>query len=455
MDQTQLGIVELDDTCAIVNTITSPIDPSDPEDLAVDKDGTLWVADTGNNQWDRPNIALHEVSLDGATNNVYRFVYPDGAVHDTEALLLGPDGVPIFVTKDPGAPVLYRPTAGLDQALDKDNPLPLEEIGTLAIAQTETSGGPEILGDAVSTLMTGGAVSADGSRVVLRTYTDAYEWAVVDGDIGATLIGDTEPTITPLPDEPQGEAIMYTADGTFVTASEAIIDDATGAVISNAGLWTYEPAALPPPASDDDEAAPAREKSLIDTLGINGILWVIAGVGFIGAIIFAIGLRVILKARKARKALAASEANSASMDDFDNRDGRDDRYDDRRRDEDRYREHGHDDRFLDEDRFSGDRYDDDRYDDRDHSGYRDDRRPRDDRYDDPDYDDRRGNPVPRQYADSDDGLGGGRLFEKPGNQDQRGEPAPGYGPENGGNVYGEPPRRHEDGTGTVYGGGGR
>ncbi len=59
-------------------------------------------------------------------------------------------------------------------------------------------------------MITGAAVSPDRSRVVLRTYAEAYEWDVTDGDVVKAITSGV-PRVTPLPDEPQGEAIAYTA----------------------------------------------------------------------------------------------------------------------------------------------------------------------------------------------------------------------------------------------------
>src|SRR3712207_6972861 len=50
-----------------------------------------------------------------------------------------------------------------------------------------------------------------GGKVVLRTYSDALEWDVSGGDVLAALTG--KPRVTPLPDEPFGEAITYSRDG--------------------------------------------------------------------------------------------------------------------------------------------------------------------------------------------------------------------------------------------------
>ena len=68
--------------------------------------------------------------------------------------------------------------------------------------------------------MTGGAVSADGRVVALRTYTDAWLFAVPDGGGVADALRAT-PVQVPLPGEPQGEAVAFAADGTLLSGSEA------------------------------------------------------------------------------------------------------------------------------------------------------------------------------------------------------------------------------------------
>ena len=49
--------------------------------------------------------------------------------------------------------------------------------------------------------ITGAARSPDGTRVVLRTYADAFECDVTDGDVVAALTSG-KPRVTPLPHEP-------------------------------------------------------------------------------------------------------------------------------------------------------------------------------------------------------------------------------------------------------------
>src|SRR3712207_1786076 len=42
----QLTVHLVDTTCQVVDAVSAPIDPYDPEDLARAADGTLWLADT-------------------------------------------------------------------------------------------------------------------------------------------------------------------------------------------------------------------------------------------------------------------------------------------------------------------------------------------------------------------------------------------------------------------------
>jgi len=210
----QLAVHLLDAACQVVDVHTAAVDPYDPEDLAVAPDGTVWLADIGDNNAARPTVAMLVLRPDGTTS-VYRLTYPDRP-HDAEALLLAPDGTPYVVTKEPlGATGVYRPAA------------PLVDGGTVAMAKvaevnltfTGTPGGP--VGQAGQLLVTGGAVAADGAHLALRTYTDAYVWSLTGSDVVGALAA--APVRIALPDSPQGEAITFSADNrNLLVASEGL-----------------------------------------------------------------------------------------------------------------------------------------------------------------------------------------------------------------------------------------
>ena len=176
----------LDGSCAVVDVRSADVDPYDPEDLAVGADGTVWLADTGDNNQARATVALIGLRPDGSST-LTRLTYPDGA-HDAEALLLAPDGTPYLVTKEVlGASAVYRPDAPLGDGVT----VPMSEVLHLGFTLTGTPGGP--VGRAGQLLVTGGAVSADGQRIALRTYTDAYVWPLSGSDVVGALSGEGLP----------------------------------------------------------------------------------------------------------------------------------------------------------------------------------------------------------------------------------------------------------------------
>ncbi|GAA2340423.1 hypothetical protein GCM10009854_16070 [Saccharopolyspora halophila] len=205
-------VFELDPaTCEVRSVRTAPQNPYDVEDLAL-RDGTLWLADTGDNRAKREDVALHVLPPGGGAA-LYRMSYPDGP-HDAEALLLDGSGVPHVVTKEPlGTAGVYRPA----EPLDAQRTVPMERVGSVSLRSTRTPGGP--VSTAVGSVMiTGGSVSADGNLVALRTYTEAYVYRAQDGDVLSAL--ESEPVRIPLPDEEQGEAIAWEPGGGLLSGSE-------------------------------------------------------------------------------------------------------------------------------------------------------------------------------------------------------------------------------------------
>ncbi|HEY7222922.1 MAG TPA: hypothetical protein VH561_04800 [Micromonosporaceae bacterium] len=214
----QVVIVYLDQKCRVIRTQGYPTPPRDPEDLAVAPDGALWVADTGDNITGitrRQTIALWRIPPGGGAPVIHRLTYPDGA-HDAEALLFAGDATPVIVTKEIGdASYVYQPTRALEPNTAAGVPLRL--VGEFHPVPTL---GANDIGRLPELMVTGAATSPDRKRVALRTYTAAYEWDVPDGDVLRAITTGT-PRITPLPGEPQGEAIAYTVDGqSFLTLSD-------------------------------------------------------------------------------------------------------------------------------------------------------------------------------------------------------------------------------------------
>ncbi|SFP91793.1 hypothetical protein SAMN05660464_0160 [Geodermatophilus dictyosporus] len=270
----QVVVHVLDGACAVVDATTAPLDPYDPEDLGVGPDGTVWLADTGDNNATRATVALIALRPDGSTS-LHRLAYPDGA-HDAEALLLAPDGTPHLVTKEVlGASHVYRPAGPLVDG----GTVALADVGTVSFTLTGTPGGP--VGRAGQLLVTGGAVARDGSRIALRTYTDAYVWDLAGADVPGALAG--EPVRIALPASPQGEAVTFTADGSaLLVAGEGVPGDVTQVPIPAA-----TPAAPAAPATatgpslstllDDGGPGPSAITAALVAAGVATLLVVVGG----------------------------------------------------------------------------------------------------------------------------------------------------------------------------------
>jgi sugar lactone lactonase YvrE len=213
----QLAVYVLDRSCRVVRVIRGAIDPFDVEDLARTADGTLWLADIGDNLRQRSTVAIELLSSSGpAAARLYRFRYPDGA-HDAEALLVDHAGTPFIVTKEAlGVSSVYIPQTAPSTA----SVTPLRKVATVRMGLTGVPGGPA--GPVGQLMVTGGAVSAAGDRLALRTYTDAYVWSAPDGDLLRALRSG-QPTRIPLPPTRQGEAIAFSPDGkTLLTSTEGL-----------------------------------------------------------------------------------------------------------------------------------------------------------------------------------------------------------------------------------------
>jgi hypothetical protein len=125
------------------------------------------------------------------------------------------------------------------------------------------------------------------------------------GDVVAALRG--RPVQVPLPGEPQGEALAFTADGTLLSGSETrggvpgelravpgaatLAVSATGAGPGGAGDPTTAPAA-------DGPGAPAADGSADDTVA-DGV-WRASAIGA-GALVLVLGLLAAAMARHAAR----------------------------------------------------------------------------------------------------------------------------------------------------------
>ena len=294
-DVDSLKIYTLDAACKAVAK-TYATNPLDPQDMAIDAEGAIWVADIGDKDGTRKHIALHKIAPGASAAVTSRMVYTDGP-KNAAAFLLDGDGKPVIlanVTGQPGA-TLYKPSKDLVPNTTDIPSLPtLAKVGQFTPEKTGTSN-PTTEG-----VVTGAAKSADGKKVAIRTLTDAYEWDVPDGDV-VKAITTTKARITPLPDEPQGEAIAYTADGKFITAGFK-----PAGATENPKLISYTPfvPAATPEGGDaaGAEAPPATsDQSWLSKLSFEQLTRVVAAVGVVGLVLAIAGIVGIRRARKRRR----------------------------------------------------------------------------------------------------------------------------------------------------------
>lgn len=194
----------------------------DWEDIAraTDEAGgpVLYLADIGDNASVRKSVTVYRVpeplvdltrtgeELETAPALAYELVY-DGGPRDAEALMAHPRTGQLFVISKglegsavyaaphplkPGAPNTLRKVASIEL-----EPLPRTIRGLRDVI--------------ASRLVTAADLAPDGSRVVMRTYTDAYEWKIPGADVAAAF--SKAPAHLSLPETRQGEAIAYSRDG--------------------------------------------------------------------------------------------------------------------------------------------------------------------------------------------------------------------------------------------------
>ncbi|NUS73595.1 MAG: hypothetical protein HOQ05_09355 [Corynebacteriales bacterium] len=305
-----LRVFELDEKCEVTdvqNWTGSDFDPLDPEDLARTSDGTIWIADIGDNDASRPRAAVWRIAP-GKDPVLHRLTYPEGA-RDAEALLMQ-GNTPIVVTKDAtGVSQIY--VGSKELTADTTDITRMRSAGSVTFTGTGTPGGDAVgIGEVAQVTITGGAVSPDGKKVALRTYTDAYEWDVPNGDI-ATAITSSEPRRTPLPNEPQGEAITYSADGkNFITTTEG----------ADPPLLQWAPAA--PPGSDSKSGSAAKKGDSgpwYKDVTLDQVMYGIYCVGAVGLILLAGGIYGIIRHRRRVKSGMTGEDNASRDDELDDR----------------------------------------------------------------------------------------------------------------------------------------
>ncbi|WP_203759929.1 hypothetical protein, partial [Paractinoplanes deccanensis] len=284
----------LNTKCAVTKAVPySGKGPNDTEDMILSADQkTLWIADIGDNSFDddakrRESIGLWKMPVTGATEPVlYRLTYPAGDYHDAEALLLNGNGTPLIITKEIGAPAgVYQPTAALKTG---KTGVPMKRVAEITVSGTQTAGNP--FARIGNKTIDGGAIAPGGGKVVLRTYTDAVEWDVTNGDVLGAFKG--KPRTTGLPNETLGEAITYSPDGKYFYTTSDMSGDTTAANY----ILRYTPATTVAKAASG--GAEGDDKKWYADLELSDITYAVAGVGVLGLILVGVGVFGIVRFRK-------------------------------------------------------------------------------------------------------------------------------------------------------------
>ena len=295
-------VYTVDDACDVARETAVPQPGADVEDLALGPDGTLWLADIGDNRRARPEVAV--IRLPGWASPTAgppvttRLTYADGP-HDAEALVVAGDARPVIVTKDVGGRSgVYTTDRPLPPPGGDPGPVVLRRVGGVALPPSTTpNGSADASALFGSGLITGGALSDDRRVVALRTYTDAWLYPVGDPSAdGVVAALRAAPVQVPLPGEPQGEAVAFEPDGTLLSASESpdevgpaaatsggalrAVPGAAGLVASTPGTPTpTAPPTAPLPPSQPAAAAPAPDDD-----GLPAGAWVGIGIAIVAGI---------------------------------------------------------------------------------------------------------------------------------------------------------------------------
>ena len=177
----------------------------DWEDMAI-TDDWIYVGDIGDNMRKRESVTIYRLrepefnprktgQKREATCEKMTLKYPD-APCDSETLMATRNGEIILISKNGGPSRFYK----TPRAFENNATQTLEKIGEYSFTGKTAS----------SYLTTGGDLSPSGMSFIVRTYTHAYAWSLLD-ETWKRAIKDT-PYIWELPTSKQGEAICFAAD---------------------------------------------------------------------------------------------------------------------------------------------------------------------------------------------------------------------------------------------------
>jgi len=151
---------------------------------------------------DKSSNRRNPLQTDAAEN--MRFRYSD-TPHDAETLIVNPKSGDIYVltkgSREPSS--VYK----LDAVFGGETVFKADKISDLALPAVPNG------------LLTGGAASSDGTRVILCDYSAGYELTLPEGAKSFDDIWKQKPIIVDIGERKQGEAISYSYDGNSIFAT--------------------------------------------------------------------------------------------------------------------------------------------------------------------------------------------------------------------------------------------
>lgn len=228
----------------------------DSEALSIDDDGTLWVADTGDNLVARTDAALYAFDEPGPGDSTvaatrYQVTYDDGPAN-VEALVIQPGtGAKFLISKGFVSGDVYA----LPSSLSSSEANRAERVGRAPAVVTD------------------GAFTPDGTRVLLRTYLDVRVLDPSDWDQIRSI--DTPPMS-------QSETLAVEAEGrSFLVGSEGAASPLIRVEIPTGTEPTATPTPTPTaaPVPIDDDGVPRPDQ------GFAGRAWFGAGFGLLALVL--------------------------------------------------------------------------------------------------------------------------------------------------------------------------
>ena len=222
--------------------------PRDVEDIALGScagaNSCLYLGDIGDNAADRTSVTFVEiVEQDSFPDTVapLRTIearYPDGP-HNAEGFAIHPDGDLYLITKAANLPdgtsapaQIFRLTAS-QLAAPAGAVQTFAEVGALDLPRYVKFVPPLFVrGNYSNQVATALDISADGTRAVILTYREAFEWnqdLSQPLDAGRSLEEGRDYTLTSLAPLPQAEAVAYLPSVDGIVYSSETAGLATGA----------------------------------------------------------------------------------------------------------------------------------------------------------------------------------------------------------------------------------